>query len=156
MLWCYKPQKDHLKVHFIMSLLDDININSLWKRFLKESKDSLQAIHELYPKGSLDEQGIPAYLNPNPLAQWLFWQRLKVCMREILKIRGTSCLDFGCGSGIMLPILSERFDHVIGIEIFCLGFVFRDIEKCKIHIFTVFGKIVNLLFEILQVPVQEA
>jgi len=94
-----------------------LNKGSFWKKFVCDSLNSLRAIHNSHPSGSLDEQGIPAYLNPNPLARWLFWKRLQVCLSEILHANGKKCLDFGCGSGIMLPILSQKFQEVIGVDI---------------------------------------
>ena len=97
--------------------LPEVNKNDFWKKFVRDSLNSLRAIHHSHPSGSLNEQGIPAYLNPNPFARWLFWKRLQVCLTEILHSNGERCLDFGCGCGIMLPILSQKFQEVIGIDI---------------------------------------
>jgi 2-polyprenyl-3-methyl-5-hydroxy-6-metoxy-1,4-benzoquinol methylase len=97
--------------------LPEVSKNDFWKKFKCNSQNSLRAIYRSYPAGSLDEQGIPAYLHPNPLARWLFWKRLQVCFQEILEMQGERCLDFGCGSGIMLPILSQKFQEVIGVDI---------------------------------------
>jgi len=91
--------------------------NNFWEEFLHDSQDTLRAISALYPSGFLNEQTVPAYLSSNPLARFLFWKRLRVCIDEISRTKGNVCLDFGCGSGVMLPILSGKFQKVIGVDI---------------------------------------
>ncbi|HAX69509.1 MAG TPA: hypothetical protein DCY14_07890, partial [Anaerolineae bacterium] len=55
-------------------------------------------------KGRLDEAAFPAYSHPNPLINWLFWQRLRKVMDYIQRPTPyEKILDFGCGSGVMLP-----------------------------------------------------
>lgn len=69
------------------------------------------------PEGSLDEAAFPAYAHPNPLINWLFWQRLNVVMKYIRKRAPyESVLDFGCGSGVLLPFLAEHSPRVIGVD----------------------------------------
>jgi 2-polyprenyl-3-methyl-5-hydroxy-6-metoxy-1,4-benzoquinol methylase len=58
--------------------------------------------------GRLDEAAFLAYSHPNPFINWLFWQRLRKAMETIE--RGTPyrrILDFGCGSGVLLPSLER-------------------------------------------------
>jgi 2-polyprenyl-3-methyl-5-hydroxy-6-metoxy-1,4-benzoquinol methylase len=69
-------------------------------------------------KGRLDEAGFPAYSHPNPVINWLFWQRLRAAMRHIENSAPYErILDFGCGSGVMLPFLSQLSQHVIAMDI---------------------------------------
>lgn len=80
----------------------------------------------------LDEAAFPAYSHKNPLMSFLFWERIWKVMTYIEKLdglngsngsnglNGLSCmsvLDFGCGSGVMLPFLSERFHKVVAADI---------------------------------------
>jgi len=67
---------------------------------------------------NLDEAAFPAYSNPNPLMNFLFWERIYRAMKQIEKkeIFG-AVLDFGCGSGVMLPFLAERAQEVIAVDI---------------------------------------
>jgi len=67
---------------------------------------------------NLDEAGFPAYSNPNPLMNFLFWERISHAMKTIEK-RGrlNKVLDFGCGSGVMLPFLAERADHIVAVDV---------------------------------------
>jgi 2-polyprenyl-3-methyl-5-hydroxy-6-metoxy-1,4-benzoquinol methylase len=80
------------------------------------------ALTEAAP-GTLDEAAFPAYSHRNPLINWLFWQRLRVVMETIE--RAAPCeqiLDFGCGSGVMLPFLGQHAQHVLGLDVDLLAF----------------------------------
>jgi len=69
-------------------------------------------------QGRLDEVGFPAYSHPNLFINWLFWQRLRTAMNYIKSSAPyENILDFGCGSGVMLPFLSEQAQHVTAIDI---------------------------------------
>jgi len=69
-------------------------------------------------RGRLDEAGFPAYSHPNPLINWLFWQRLHTAMNYI-QSHGPyeKILDFGCGSGVMLPFLAQQARQVFATDI---------------------------------------
>jgi 2-polyprenyl-3-methyl-5-hydroxy-6-metoxy-1,4-benzoquinol methylase len=69
-------------------------------------------------RGRLDEAGFPAYSHPNPLINWLFWQRLRTAMDYIEK-HGPyeQVLDFGCGSGVMLSFLAQHSKNVTAMDI---------------------------------------
>jgi len=69
-------------------------------------------------RGRLDEAGFPAYSHPNPLINWLFWQRLRTAMNYIEKHAPyEKVLDFGCGSGVMLAFLARHSQQVIAMDI---------------------------------------
>jgi 2-polyprenyl-3-methyl-5-hydroxy-6-metoxy-1,4-benzoquinol methylase len=81
-------------------------------------------------RGRLDEAGFPAYSHPNPFINWLFWQRLRTAMDHIEKSTPyENVLDFGCGSGVMLPFLAQRSKQVIAIDIDLL-----PLERVRMHI----------------------
>lgn len=68
-------------------------------------------------KGRLDEAGFPAYSHPNPLINWLFWQRLRTAMDFIGgNAPYENILDFGCGSGVMLPFLAQISKQVTAMD----------------------------------------
>ena len=74
-------------------------------------------------QGRMDEAGFPAYSHPNPFINWLFWQRLQVVMNYIEKDAPYEhVLDFGCGSGVMLPFLCEISQRVTAMDIDLLPF----------------------------------
>ena len=73
--------------------------------------------------GRLDEAAFPAYSHPNPFINWLFWQRLRKTMDAI---EGDApyrrILDFGCGSGVLLPFLGRVADSVIALDVDVIPF----------------------------------
>jgi len=76
------------------------------------------------------ESAFPAYSNPNPLINYLFWQRLRVAINYIEKSGPYElALDFGCGSGVMLPLLARTSRKVIAVDI-----DFSPIEQIKSYI----------------------
>jgi 2-polyprenyl-3-methyl-5-hydroxy-6-metoxy-1,4-benzoquinol methylase len=81
-------------------------------------------------RGRLDEAGFPAYSHPNPLINWLFWQRLHTAMSYIEKQAPyENVLDFGCGSGVMLAFLAQHSQHVTAMDIDLV-----PLERVKKHI----------------------
>lgn len=54
------------------------------------------------------------YAHPNPLARWIFWQRLAVGLKvlQARASRESDVLDFGGGSGAFLPSLAAAFERV--------------------------------------------
>jgi len=68
--------------------------------------------------GSLDEAAFPAYAHKNPIINFLFWERLKKVMDFIEPISPfEASLDFGCGSGVLLPFLAKICSQVSAIDI---------------------------------------
>src|SRR5260370_14901499 len=69
--------------------------------------------------GEYDEQALPAYSHRNRLMRWLFWQRLRRVLGYFdRKVRpGARVLDFGCGVGMLLPLLAWRHHHVTGVDL---------------------------------------
>lgn len=68
--------------------------------------------------GRLDEVGFPAYSHANPLIKWLFWRRLHIVIDHVQ--RGAPyarVLDFGCGSGVMLPFLSGVCTQLVAADV---------------------------------------
>jgi len=81
-------------------------------------RTAIQQVLSETEKGRLDEAAFPAYSHRNPIINWLFWQRLRKVMDYVegQKPYG-NILDFGCGSGVMLPFLSSISKQVIAIDV---------------------------------------
>jgi 2-polyprenyl-3-methyl-5-hydroxy-6-metoxy-1,4-benzoquinol methylase len=80
--------------------------------------------------GRLDDIGFPAYSHANPLIHWLFWKRLHTVMDYVEREAPFGrTLDFGCGSGVMLPFLAEMSKEVVATDIDLL-----PLEHMKRHI----------------------
>jgi len=93
-------------------------------------RSAIRKVLEEAERGRLDESGFPAYSHLNPLINWLFWQRLHTAMNYIEKYAPyENILDFGCGSGVMLPFLAQQSKQVTAIDIDLL-----PLESLKKHI----------------------
>ena len=77
----------------------------------------LQRISSVHPAGALDDQGVPAYISGFYWSRLIFWRRIKVSVQSILKRPGGNCIDFGCGTGVLLPVLNRLFNTVYAIDI---------------------------------------
>ncbi len=67
---------------------------------------------------NLSEAAFPAYTNPNPLASFLFWERIRRVINHVEKQGPMShVLDFGCGGGVLLPFLGQRAKEVFAADI---------------------------------------
>ncbi|MBE7535875.1 MAG: class I SAM-dependent methyltransferase [Anaerolineales bacterium] len=81
-------------------------------------------------KGRLDEAGFAAYSHRSPIINWLFWRRLHIAMNYIEKSAPyETILDFGCGSGVMLPFLAEQSQRVAAFDV-----DLYPLERVKQHI----------------------
>lgn len=67
---------------------------------------------------SVDEAALPAYAHRSPLVQWLFWERVRTVMAHIVR-KGPlrTAVDFGCGSGVLLPFLACVSERVLAADI---------------------------------------
>nr|QBM01226.1 undecaprenyl-phosphate 4-deoxy-4-formamido-L-arabinose transferase [uncultured archaeon] len=58
------------------------------------------------------------YCHENPLIRWLFWKRLKTMLNLAKDIKNAKrVLDFGAGSGISMPSLSQNFSEVYSLDL---------------------------------------
>lgn len=70
---------------------------------------------QLTPAG---DERTDLYRSFNPVTRWMFWGRLRQLSKLIVKSGiGGSCLDFGGGSGVMLPTLSHHFEVVTCMDL---------------------------------------
>ncbi len=89
-----------------------------FKNYKAQFIDATSKVLETEHTENLDEAAFPAYSNPNPLMNFLFWERISRTMKEIeKKEKLDSILDFGCGSGVMLPFLSQKAKKVHAIDV---------------------------------------
>jgi 2-polyprenyl-3-methyl-5-hydroxy-6-metoxy-1,4-benzoquinol methylase len=80
--------------------------------------------------GRLNEIGFPAYSHSNPVINWLFWKRLHTVMDYVERVAPFQhVLDFGCGSGVMLPFLAGVSREVVAADIDLL-----PLEYMKSHV----------------------
>ncbi len=71
-----------------------------------------------HAKNQFDEQALPSYTNPNPLMRFLFWERIKIVMSTISHFEKIeTCLDFGCGLGVMVPFLLQNARSLYALDL---------------------------------------
>ena len=100
---------------------------NLYKQRYRKAIRSVLA--EMEP-GRLNENGFPAYSHENPLISWLFWKRIHTVMNYVEHGAPYQLVfDFGCGSGVMLPFLSEVSRRVVASDIDLL-----PLENVRKHI----------------------
>jgi len=94
------------------------------KRLVKEGIGLRVKIKELkeimreYSDNIIDEMAVPSYGHWNPLIKWLMWKRLTIVQNLCSEGHFKTALDYGTGTGVMLPFLSEIADHVIALDKF--------------------------------------
>jgi 2-polyprenyl-3-methyl-5-hydroxy-6-metoxy-1,4-benzoquinol methylase len=88
-----------------------------FNEYRNETEKILRIISSAHPEGALDDQGVPAYLTGLNWSRSIFWKRLKTSTQSISEKPGGKCIDFGCGTGILLPFLNPLFDTVYAIDI---------------------------------------
>ena len=63
------------------------------------------------------EMAVPSYAHRNPLIRWLFWNRLDTAVRLADLRPGAAALDFGSGSGILLPSLAPYASRIVATDL---------------------------------------
>lgn len=92
--------------------------NSDFNAYKTEFRTVIRKVLAESEQGRLDEAGFPAYSHRNPFINWLFWQRLHKVMNYVeADAPYEQVLDFGCGSGVMLPFLCKISTCVIAMDI---------------------------------------
>lgn len=84
----------------------------------QELRDIVAAQHAHISDHDHDEMAIPSYLHGNPLIPWLMWQRYELVARLAKLNPGDQVCEFGCGTGMFLPELSQRAGKVWAIDLF--------------------------------------
>lgn len=75
--------------------------------------DVLRSLSASLSTDARDESAVPSYTHWNPAIRWLMFRRLECIRRMALSslARGpgdASALDFGCGLGMLVPVLAPR------------------------------------------------
>ena len=101
-----------------------------FQRYKARYRSAIRNVLQASEQGRLDEAGFPAYSHPNPLINWLFWQRLRTAMGYIERYAPyENVLDFGCGSGVMLAFLAQQSRQVTAMDVDLV-----PLERVKNHI----------------------
>jgi 2-polyprenyl-3-methyl-5-hydroxy-6-metoxy-1,4-benzoquinol methylase len=88
--------------------------------FASYKKGFVDSMREMLREGgslALHEAAFPAYAHQNPFVAYPFWLRVKKVMDYLGGRHFDAVLDFGCGSGVMLPFLSRISDRVVAADV---------------------------------------
>jgi 2-polyprenyl-3-methyl-5-hydroxy-6-metoxy-1,4-benzoquinol methylase len=89
-----------------------------FKQYKAQYRTAIRSVLSEAQTGILDEAAFPAYSHPNPLINWIFWQRLRLVMNYLERNAPYErLLDFGCGSGVMLPFLASISQQVSAVDV---------------------------------------
>lgn len=77
----------------------------------------LRANAALLASEDRDEMAVPSYCHWNPIIRRLFWRRLKHALELLAPQPNERCLDFGSGTGVLLPALSARCAKVYAADL---------------------------------------
>lgn len=88
-----------------------------FKDYRKRMDVNLRQLAAQHDPHELDEQAVPAYIHPNRLMAWLFWQRLQVVTRYLESQSLGRVLDFGCGAGVLFPFLLPRSQQLVAYDL---------------------------------------
>lgn len=64
----------------------------------------------------VDEMAVPSYTHWNPFIRWLMWERIAAVQGICSWSAVDTAVDFGTGSGVLLPFLSRLSRHVIALD----------------------------------------
>lgn len=65
----------------------------------------------------LKESAALSFVHSNPLIRWFFWQRIIKAQRMVKSFKPTRILDFGCGSGVLLPFSCRLAKKVYALDL---------------------------------------
>ena len=95
-------------------------------RLIRLPDELLRRMAGLVDEHDRDEMAIPSYLHPNPALRWMAWRRLEVLAARAARIldrdgrartHDARAMDYGCGTGVLLPTLTRRCGEVIGVDL---------------------------------------
>lgn len=79
---------------------------------MKLEKIGIEELQDMKKRGFHDMR---PYTHKNPLVRWIFWKRLEALLE--FSPKGSRALDFGAGSGVLIPSLSKNFKSVYAGDI---------------------------------------
>jgi 2-polyprenyl-3-methyl-5-hydroxy-6-metoxy-1,4-benzoquinol methylase len=75
-----------------------------------------EATRPALPRDVLESMAVPSYLHGNALSRLVFWRKLSVIVGAARLVPGSRVLDFGCGSGVLLPRLQQDGRRVLATD----------------------------------------
>lgn len=88
---------------------------------LKPAEDNfvnfLKEVLPRFPKAEMVETATPSLCHPNLLIRWFVWQRIRRALETIEELSPKTILDFGSGSGVLLPFCAPKVKRVYALDL---------------------------------------
>lgn len=88
--------------------------------FKPEEKKFIIFLKDLLSKEPLlrtDESAAPSFIHKNLLIRFFFWQRIRWALRLAQNLQMLKVLDFGTGSGVLLPFLNPLSKTIYALDL---------------------------------------
>jgi 2-polyprenyl-3-methyl-5-hydroxy-6-metoxy-1,4-benzoquinol methylase len=83
---------------------------------VRVSRSILAATVSSLSAAERDETAVPSYCHANPLVRWVFWRRLDAALALADLQPGETILDYGTGSGVLLPSLVRVGGRIVVVD----------------------------------------
>lgn len=97
-------------------------------RFVSFLKGSLPAVDTRW----IAESAAPSFCHPNPLIRWFVWQRIRRALALTEGLPSKDVLDFGSGSGVLLPPLASRAETVYAVDL-NVGLITKAVQAYRLE-----------------------
>lgn len=86
-------------------------------RLRREIARAYEAHRPQLGQEAVDEMAMPSYVAGNALSRLVFWGKLRHVVEAADLAPGQRVLDFGCGSGVLLPALCAEGREVVATDL---------------------------------------
>jgi len=86
---------------------------------IKLPEELVQQMQSSISQEESDEMAIPSYTHKNPIMRQVAFSRVKmlICWMKKYQRKTSNIIDYGCGTGIILPSASNQANMVYGIDL---------------------------------------
>jgi 2-polyprenyl-3-methyl-5-hydroxy-6-metoxy-1,4-benzoquinol methylase len=87
------------------------------KELRRVLREALETRGSMMSPDDLDETGLRSYVEGFGMSRYVFWRKLDIVIDLATLSESVRVLDFGCGSGILLPYLAGKNRQVFAVDL---------------------------------------